>query len=146
MPVVLAVQIRPAQREMDFDDKSVLRRSRTVMPERDVRPDQIQPEVFKALDFLSHIRMDGRSELNISRTDVNLHTSSYIRVKPMSNPERALFPPILGGHQQLFYLVAKRVVETITGIRIHDQALFVHQPHRRDRSDSPPGRQQIVFS
>jgi hypothetical protein len=47
--------------------------------------------VLQTLDFLSNMRMNGRSELNISRTDVNLHTSSYIRVKPMSNSETIRF-------------------------------------------------------
>ncbi len=89
--VIFGMQVRPSQGEMDFDHKSMLRRLRTVMPQRHMRPDQIQPEVLQTLDFLSNMRMNGRSELNISRTDVNLHTSSYIRVKPMSNSETIRF-------------------------------------------------------
>jgi hypothetical protein len=100
--MILGVKIRPAQGEMNFDNKGVLGCLRAVMPNRDVRPDQIQSKVLKALNFLGNVRMKGRSKLNISWTDVNLHTQSYSRVTPMSNPERGFFPPIYGVFKSFF--------------------------------------------
>jgi len=58
MAMILAMEIRPAQCEVDFHDKSMLGRSRTVVPKGHVCTDQIQPEMLKTFDLLSDISMN----------------------------------------------------------------------------------------
>ena len=71
--VVLGMEVGSAQGEMDFDHESMFEGAFIIVPKGDVGTDQIQSEVFKAFDLLSDIRMNGRSKLNITRADMNLH-------------------------------------------------------------------------
>jgi hypothetical protein len=73
MAVILGVKIGPAQREMHLDHEGMLHRPGVVVPERHVRPDEFQAEMFQALDLLRHIGMDGAAQLDMTRADMNLH-------------------------------------------------------------------------
>lgn len=84
MAVIFRVNIGPRKSQMNFDHKSVLGYPRIVVPESNVRPDQVQPEMFQTFDSLRYIRMDGRSQFNITRTDMNLHTLSYLHLFKLS--------------------------------------------------------------
>lgn len=87
VPVVLGVNIRPSQSQVNFDHKGVLERALVIVPQGNVSADQVQSKMFQTFDFLRHIGMDGRSQLNIAGTDMNLHTQSYDWVSVMSMAE-----------------------------------------------------------
>lgn len=83
--MVLGVNVRPGQSEVDFDDEGVLEGAFVVVPECDVGADQIQPEMLEAFNFLGDIGMNRRSQLYIARTDMDLHSKSrYIRLLLLS--------------------------------------------------------------
>jgi len=75
VPVIFRMDIRSRQGQMNLDYKSVLERSLVVMPQRHMRADQVQSKMLQTFDFLGHVPMDGRCQLDITGADMNLHTS-----------------------------------------------------------------------
>ena len=74
VPVIFRMDIRSRQGQMNLDYKSVLERSLVVMPQRHMRADQVQSKMLQTLNLQGHVRMNRRCKLDITGTDMNLHT------------------------------------------------------------------------
>lgn len=75
--MIFRVNIRPRQSKMNLDHKGMFESALIVMPESYVRPDQSQTEMLQTIDFLSNIGMNRRGKLDVTRTNMDLHISSY---------------------------------------------------------------------
>lgn len=79
MAAIFAVEVGTRKGQVHLDDERVLSGTGGIMMNGDMCTDDIIGEMFQMADLGGHVGVDGCRELDISRTDVDLHNKRVER-------------------------------------------------------------------